>query len=361
MARKARKMGRKATARAIVPAVVAQTQTPAKATPKTPGGLYLDWLRYLREMELRPRSIRAYTTNIGRPPRGRANAGAGLRFLERFGRTPLNALTREAVMAWRDDLRTTYEATTVRAYVGAARLFCRWLLSRKLITSDVMADVKGARVGHDFKKDYLTPAQAAKVLHGVDDATEAGRRDKAIIALMATSGLRTIEVARANVADFRRYGEVQVLYVMGKGRDDRQEFVAVAPEVKALIDAYLSGRPAAQDIEPLFVATSNRSRGGRLSTRTISAICKRAMVAAGLDSRRLTAHSLRHTAATLALRGGRPLDEIQQMMRHSNIGTTMIYAETVKREDNLCAATTARAIFNAGTGGAEATTKGAQE
>ena len=82
-----------------------------------------------------------------------------------------------------------------------------------------------------------------------------------------------------------------------------------------------------------------------MTTRTISGIIKGHMRAAGYDSERLTAHSLRHTAATLALMGGATIQEAQQMLRHSNINTTMLYSHNLTRAANTSEARIAEAIF----------------
>jgi integrase len=68
-------------------------------------------------------------------------------------------------------------------------------------------------------------------------------------------------------------------------------------------------------------------------------------VAAGYDSSRLTAHSLRHTAVTLSLLGGKSLQEVQQFARHTNIATTQIYAHNLDRAKNNCEEVVAKAIF----------------
>jgi integrase/recombinase XerC len=86
--------------------------------------------------------------------------------------------------------------------------------------------------------------------------------------------------------------------------------------------------------DPLFAGVGNRNAGGRLTTRSISGIEKGALVSAGLNSDRLTAHSLRHTAATLNLLNGGTLEETKQLLRHTNINTTLIYAHALERANN---------------------------
>lgn len=82
-----------------------------------------------------------------------------------------------------------------------------------------------------------------------------------------------------------------------------------------------------------------------MTTRSVSRLVKEHCIAAGINSSRVTAHSLRHTAATLMLKGGTPIPEIQQILRHKDINTTLIYAHMLDRESTRGEATAAHAIF----------------
>ena len=166
-----------------------------------------------------------------------------------------------------------------------------------------------------------------------------------MISLIATCGLRTIEVIRANVEDIRTLGDATVLFVQGKGRGDKKEFVKLSEPVVKALQEYLTERGHVKPNEPLFVSESRRNAGKRLTTRTVSGICKQAMKKAGYDSPRLTAHSLRHSAATLALMAGVELTEVSAFMRHSSIGVTMVYAHNVNRLKSLCESAVTSAIF----------------
>ena len=90
---------------------------------------------------------------------------------------------------------------------------------------------------------------------------------------------------------------------------------------------------------------SKRNYGQALTTRTISGVCKNAILAAGFNSKRLTAHSLRHTAVTLALIAGENLADVQAFARHSSINTTMIYNHSVNRMTSQCETLIAKSIF----------------
>ena len=164
---------------------------------------------------------------------------------------------------------------------------------------------------------------------------------------MVTGGLRDIEIHRANIEDLRTLGDSTVLYIQGKGKDEKADYIKVTPVVEAALRDYIKTRRKPAKEEALFTSLSNNSQGKRLSTRSISGIVKQRLKNAGFDSDRLTAHSLRHTAVTLSLIGGNTLQEVQQFARHENISTTQIYAHNLDRAKNRCEETISSSIFNA--------------
>ena len=252
---------------------------------------------------------------------------------------------REDVLAFRDDLKASgLKPTTVQNYITATRIFFKWTEQEGLYPN-IAEHVKGAKLDKNHKKDYLTSRQAKEVLAGVQTDSEEGLRNYAILSLMVTGGLRTIEVSRADVGDLRTVGENTVLFVQGKGREEKTEYIKISAPVEKAIRTYLKARENVEEGQPLFTSTSNNSRGKRITTRTVSAIVKNALKNAGYDSARLTAHSLRHTAITLALLAGREITEVQQFARHANLNTTMIYNHALDQAKNGCSDAITNAIF----------------
>lgn len=241
--------------------------------------------------------------------------------------------TRQDIVQYRETLKADKQPATVQLYMIAVKQFFKWT-DKAGIYPNVADNVKGVSVSKGMKKDYLTTGQVKDVLSRIDTETVKGKRDHAIIALMVTCGLRDIEVSRANVADLRTRQNSTVLYIQGKGKDDRESFVVVPDSLETVIRDYLKARGG--NSKALFTSNSNHGKGDRLTTRSISRIVKTAMINAGLDSDRLTAHSLRHTAVTQALIAGQTLQEVQQFARHSNINTTLIYAHNLDNEKNEC-------------------------
>ena len=296
--------------------------------PSITEDLYKSFLSYL---DASPKTVETYSK--------------ALRQLFRyFGEHGISKPSREDVLSFREALREDHKPSTVQTYIIAIRLFFQWTAQEGLYP-DIAQHIKGAKLTKEHKKDYLTSSQVKAILKRIDRTDAQGRRDFAIFALMVTGGLRDIEVHRANIEDLRTLGDSTVLYLQGKGREERAEYIKITPEVEKAIRASLTDRKSTDGKSPLFISLSNNSNGERISTRSISGTIKHYLRIAGYDSERLTAHSLRHTAVTLSLLGGKTLQEVQQFARHSNISTTQIYAHNLDRAKNNCEATIARAIF----------------
>lgn len=247
----------------------------------------------------------------------------------------LSSVTRADVLAFKNAKLARIQASTVGAYLSAIRSFFKWLESEKL-HPNVAAGVKGVKLSKAHRKDALTPAQAKSVLQSLEGDTLLEKRNFALFNLLIHTGLRTIEMHRADIGDMRNKGYQSVLYVQGKGRLAKDEFVVLTEAAIRPIHDYLAARRAAglevmgQD-SPLFASHSTRTYGERLSLRSIREVAKNAMRAAGLDSDRWTTHSLRHSAVTFALLAGASLQQAQALARHTDINTTLIYSHAMDR------------------------------
>ena len=248
---------------------------------------------------------------------------------------------------WRDKLIAEKKSpSTVQLYLTSAKIFFRWLALEGLYPNIADHLKSRVKINHEHKKDALTAAQAGKLIKSVNGKSFKSKRDKAILALMASAGLRTIEVARADIGDMiQEFGRTYLL-IQGKGHSQKDSRVLLPAQVEALIRDYLADRKDADDHAPLFVSTANRNRGQRLSTQAISKMVKANLRAVGIDTPRLTAHSLRHTAATTMIIAGVELTKVQQVLRHVNINTTMIYNNAVERMKNTAEQVAANAIFD---------------
>lgn len=221
-------------------------------------------------------------------------------------------------------------ANTVNSYLVAVKRFFTYLEGIRKYPN-IARDVKGLRQPRGHLRESLTIDQVREVLSKIKRKTEDGKRDYALINLMARTGLRTIEVIRADIGDIKQEGGAALLYVQGKGRDEKDDFVLLTEAALKPLRAYLRIRGTPAQDQPLFSSLSDRNRGGRLTTKTIRAVIKNKLRKIDIDSPKLSAHSLRHFFATQSLKAGAPLIQVKEALRHSSIETTQKYIHNLER------------------------------
>ena len=169
----------------------------------------------------------------------------------------------------------------------------------------------------------LPPAHMNRLLASCDQTTASGRHDRAVLALLARLGLRVGEVVRLELRDFD-WGRGEVV-LLGKAR--RQERLPLPEDVGEAVAEYILGCGGVDARGPLFVSADDPPRA--LTVKRARNVVRDAWRRAGIAP--VTAHVLRHTAATEMLRAGASLIEVSQVLRHRDLSTTAIYAK-VDRE-----------------------------
>lgn len=242
---------------------------------------------------------------------------------------PLSQINRVHIIAYKEDLiKKGMSGLSIGSYLTVVRKFYEWAEASKLYPN-VAKGIKTPRRKREFKKQSLTPEQATKLLAYFH---EKGLRDYAIINLLLRTGLRTIELVNANIEDITFRRGKRILMVQGKGEVEKNAFVVLTDKAYLPIQEYLSTKQNPLAKEPLFTSISNNNNGRRLTTRSISQIVKEGLKAIGLDSKHLTAHSLRHTTAVSILRAGGSLTDAQGVLRHATPTTTQIYTASIDEE-----------------------------
>ena len=248
--------------------------------------------------------------------------------------TAFYTLHRQDILSYREHLLTLGKSSyTVDGYMTAVRKLFEWLESEK-VYPNIAKGVKGTKKAKGFRKDCLAPFQIREALGSIDRGNLEGLRDYALFNLLIRTGLRTVEVARAQVGDLRQESGEAVLWVQGKGRNTKDDFVILVEETLTPLRGYLSARGQLSDSDPLFSSISDRNHGLPLTTKSISRIIKKILRGIHLNDKRLSAHSLRHTAISLSIKGGASLEQAQAMARHTDPKTTLIYFHNADRVES---------------------------
>jgi integrase/recombinase XerD len=284
---------------------------PAAASPGDETGvLVAEFAGYLAgERGLRPQTIALYSGAarlfLGSLPPG----GGGI----------LAGLTADAIRSFAIAESRRRGTGSLKNQVTAVRSLLRFLHLRGLIPDPLDGAAPAAAGWH---RPPLTrkirPGDVAAILASCDRGTHAGRRDYAILMLLARLGLRAGEAAAARAGDIDwRSGTI---LVRGKGgHDERMPLPGDAGA--AVADYCRNARPRAAASGMLFLHA--RAPYGPLSSSAVAHLVVRACRRAGLPQ--ASAHQLRHVAATAMRRAGAPLSEISQLLRHQHEGTTSKY------------------------------------
>ena len=244
-------------------------------------------------------------------------------------------------------VQSEYANSTIATKLNIVRIFYKAAHNHGLISNNPVAKVKAPK-GRKDPAARITFMEAEELKYLLDylqtqlEQVKTNKvrlsllRDRVLIGIMSLEGCRTVEMHQLKVADIVRQGIKTGLQVSAK-RASR--IVPLTENLTTQLEVYLQLRRKVlrRKIKPtdyVFVSLSNNNKGGQLSRRSIREICDRALIECNLKhtpGRTLTAHSLRHTAGTLALRTGSDLRQVQDLLGHADPRTTSIYAHVGDR------------------------------
>ncbi len=222
--------------------------------------------------------------------------------------------TIEQYLAWLYD-RGCSKNTQARV-LSSLRSFFGYMQLTEMIEDSPVEFIEPPRPARKLP-EVLSVQQIDRIIASIDSSTIKGLRDRAIIELLYSCGLRVSEAISLRLGDLF-FGEGYVR-VVGKG--DKQRLVPVSPIARERIALYMEQRNELNtNDDHLFL----NNRGGKLSRVMIFTLLKDAAAAAGVQQR-VSPHTLRHSFATHLLEGGASIREVQEMLGHENIVTTEIY------------------------------------
>lgn len=255
------------------------------------------------------------------------------RFITQTGINDPSLISDEEVRAYRlwlnrQENRQKYGGTlkrnTQNYHLIALRAFLRYLVKRKI--SSLAPDTIELAKTPARNLDLVSGAELERLLSAPDSTQAKGLRDRAILELFFSTGLRVSELCSLNTdsIDLSR----DEFSVRGKGEKVRVVFLS--PTAKDALRDYLKKRKDMEDALFIGLSTINKNKSERLTSRSIERIVKQYAIKAGIG-KKMTPHILRHSFATDLLQNGADIRSVQMMLGHSSVSTTQIYTHVTDK------------------------------
>ena len=299
------------------------------STMSDQASLIQQFINYLRaERHFSPHTSKCYAADLAQfvqhlcKGNGAVNGSAnGQRVTGEEVNRKLLGVDTEAVREFMSNLRDkNYCKSTVARKLATLRSFFKFLVRRSYLQNNPVAPIRTPKQDKRLPK-CLEEGQIEKLLSNPDTTTLLGARDRAMLEMLYSTGMRVSELVAMNIADLDL--SQSVVKVRGKGK--KQRMIPLGPGALQAILHYLDlrrkdARGGAADAEALFI----NKHGQRLSTRSVRRKLDKYLLEAGLDLS-VSPHTLRHSFATHMLRRGADLRSVQEMLGHQSLSTTQIY------------------------------------
>ena len=209
--------------------------------------------------------------------------------------------------------------SSVARKLSALRSFFAYLLRQGEVKQNPADLVSAPKMGKAIP-DFLQVDETFQLMHGPDRDSVLGSRDRAILEVLYSCGLRVSELTALNLDGVEL--ELGIIRVMGKG--SRERVVPVGSKAREALSHYLQRRGELLGMQMEHQALFLNNRGGRLSPRSVARLLKKHMQRCNI-ARPLSPHGLRHSFATHLLDAGADLRAVQEMLGHVSLSTTQRY------------------------------------
>ena len=206
------------------------------------------------------------------------------------------------------------KSSQARALSGIKSFF-NYLILNDMIEASPAELIEAPKTSRPLP-DTLTTAELDRLIGSIDASMTKGLRDRAILELLYSCGLRVSELCELRIGDLF-FGEG---YIRVTGKGDKQRLVPISAMARERINLYLDYRKNRFRDEVLFL----NNRGCKLTRVMIFTIIKQAAQRASID-KKISPHTFRHSFATHLLQGGASIRQVQELLGHENIVTTEIY------------------------------------
>jgi integrase/recombinase XerC len=284
-------------------------------------GFIQQFIRYLSlEKNASPHTCRCYRKDLEGFEDFLKSSGM---YLSASGGVEIEKADRMAIRKYMSSLHRKNRKSSIARKISTLRSFFKYLTREQVIVSNPAKSVSTPKVEKTLPTT-LTVDEAFRLMESPKSIPEKSSevskeirlRDRAILELLYSSGLRVSELVGLNLDHLN--SDLGIVRVMGKGRKER--IVPVGVKAIEALKAYLEERGVSRGEDPIFI----NSFGGRLTTRSVGRLTKKYTRHSGIF-RKVSPHSLRHTFATHLLDAGADIREIQEMLGHSSLSTTQRY------------------------------------
>lgn len=283
--------------------------------------LFTEFREYLRALKRAPATLAGYTLGLSR----------FFAWMDARGLPDLRSVRRADIQAWQAELMASgrYTANSVHVLLRAVRRFYDYLDRAGKVLVNPTLGMRFPKLEDRLPRVVLSPGEMRRLLNAPDTSRLDGIRDKAMLELLYSAGLRLAEFCALTVYDVDVHGGY-VRVNCGKGAKDR--VVPMGHKATQYVKEYLRhvrGRLAEKrrDERALFVGV----RGGRINPLIVERLIRDYARTAGL-SKRVTPHTFRHTCATHLLADGADVAHVQRLLGHACIDTTQIYTRVAGRD-----------------------------
>ena len=209
-----------------------------------------------------------------------------------------------------------HEKSSQARNLSGIKSFYNFLLLSDIIESSPAEHILPPKAARHLP-DTLSVEEIDRIISTIDHSTTKGLRDRAILEVLYSCGLRVSELCELKLSDLF-FGEG---YIRVTGKGDKQRLVPISGIARDRIQLYLEQRHTDhRSEESVFL----NNRGTKLTRVMIFTIIKQATKLAGID-KKISPHTLRHSFATHLLEGGADIRQVQELLGHENILTTEIY------------------------------------
>jgi integrase/recombinase XerC len=284
-------------------------------------GLVHQFIHYLSmEKNASPHTCRCYQRDLEGFEDFLKSSGM---YLTPSGDVELGKVDRIAIRKYLSFLHRKNRKSSIARKISTLRSFFKYLVREEMVSSNPAKSVSTPKVEKTLPTT-LTVDEAFRLMESPkslsgkssEGSKERSLRDRAILELLYSSGLRVSELVGLNWNQLDQ--DLGIVRVMGKGRKER--IVPVGAKAIEVLKTYMDERGIVEGGDPIFV----NSLGGRLTARSVGRLIKKYSRHSGIF-RKVSPHSLRHTFATHLLDAGADIREIQEMLGHSSLSTTQRY------------------------------------